>query len=56
MSGNTLPRLQSEDIEKLFIPIPPLKKQLEIVDRITAIRTQTKQLRQVAVAELEQAK
>jgi len=56
MSGNTLPRLQSEDIEKLFIPIPPLEKQLEIVDRITAIRNQAKQLRQAAAAELERAK
>ena len=37
-------------------PIPPLEKQLEIVDRITAIRTQAKQLRQAAAAELEQAK
>ncbi len=56
MSGNTLPRLQLEDIERLFIPTPPLKKQLEIVDRITAIRNQAKQLRKEAEAELEQAK
>ena len=55
-SGNTLPRLQLEDINKFLIPIPPLEKQLEIIDRITTIRTQAKQLRQAAAAELEQAK
>ena len=56
MSGNTLPRLQLEDIEKLLIPIPPLEKQIEIVDHITKIRDRAKQLRQEAVAELEKAK
>ena len=55
-SGNTLPRLQLEDINKFLIPIPPLEKQIETVDRITTIRTQAKQLRQAAAAELEQAK
>jgi len=35
---------------------PPLEKQLEIVDRITAIRNQAKRLRQEAKADLEQAK
>ncbi|MEX0268343.1 restriction endonuclease subunit S [Leptolyngbyaceae cyanobacterium UHCC 1019] len=38
------------------VPIPPLEKQIEIVDRITTIRNQAKQLRQAAAAELERAK
>ncbi len=49
-------RVSDEFFKKLLIPKPPLAKQLEIVDRITAIRTQAKQLRQAATAELEQAK
>jgi hypothetical protein len=56
MSGNTLPRLQLEDIQKLLIPIPPLDKQLEIVEHIDAIRDRAKQLRQEAEADLEKAK
>ncbi|MCX5980487.1 MAG: N-6 DNA methylase [Nostocales cyanobacterium LacPavin_0920_SED1_MAG_38_18] len=56
MSGNTLPRLQSEDIRKLLIPIPPLEKQNEIAEHITKIREKAKQLQAEAKIELEQAK
>ena len=56
MSGNTLPRLQFEDIQKLLIPIPTLKKQTEIANHITEVRNQTKQLREEAKKEVEQAK
>jgi restriction endonuclease S subunit len=45
-----------KDIQRINIPTPPLAKQDEIADRITAIRTQAKQLRKAAAAELEQAK
>jgi len=31
MTGNTLPRLQTEDVEKIHIPIPPLETQQKIV-------------------------
>ena len=34
MSGNTLPRLQTEDIENLFVPIPPQDIQNQIVSNI----------------------
>lgn len=34
MSGNTLPRLQTEDIENLFVPIPPQDIQNQIVSKI----------------------
>ncbi|MCI5127562.1 MAG: restriction endonuclease subunit S [Candidatus Electrothrix sp. AUS3] len=56
MSGNTLPRLQFEDIQKLLIPLPPLPKQTEIADHITRIRNNAKQLKQEAKQGLEQAK
>ncbi len=38
------------------IPLPPLTKQTEIANHITAIRNQAQQLQQQAKAELEQAK
>lgn len=56
MSGNTLPRLQYEDIQKLLIPIPDIEKQEEIINHINAIRNQAKDLRQQAKTDLEQAK
>lgn len=55
-SGGNYPAITQEELQNLLIPIPPIEQQLEIVDRITAIRTQAKQLRQAAAAELEQAK
>jgi restriction endonuclease S subunit len=56
MSGNTLPRLQFEDIQKLLIPLPPLSVQTEIACRIAQIRSRAKQLQQEAKEGLEQAK
>lgn len=56
MSGNTLPRLQIEDIQKLLIPLPPLEKQTEIASHIMEIRNQARQLREEAKNELELAK
>ena len=55
-SGGNYPAITQEELQNLLIPIPPIEKQLEIVDRITTIRTQAKQLRQAAAAKLEQAK
>jgi len=34
MTGNTLPRLQTEDIKKLLIPIPPIETQEKIIAKI----------------------
>lgn len=56
MTGNTLPRLQTFDIQNLDIPLPPLEKQNEIAVHIQTIRDQAKQLRAEAVAGLERAK
>jgi type I restriction enzyme M protein len=44
------------DIKHIKIPLPPIAKQTEIASHITHKRSQAKQLRQQALAELEQAK
>lgn len=56
MTGNTLPRLQIEDILKLPIPQPSPETQKKICSEISAIRTQARSLRAQAQADLEQAK
>ncbi|MGK7878953.1 MAG: restriction endonuclease subunit S [Crocosphaera sp.] len=55
-NGGVIPEINQMALGNIEIPCPPLEKQLEIVDRITAIRNQAKQLRKEAEAELEQAK
>lgn len=56
MSGNTLPRLQTEDIENLLVPVPPIDIQIEIVLKIEALRAQAQKLEAEAKAEVEAAK
>lgn len=56
MTGNTLPRLQTSDIESLLIPIPPPEVQAEIVEKVNAIYAEAKQLRDEGAAILESAK
>lgn len=56
MSGNTLPRLQTEDIENLLIPLPPLEVQEEIAAHVQAVRQRAKELEHEAKREVEQAK
>lgn len=48
MTGNTLPRLQTEDIENLFIPIPSDTAQKKIVAGVKKIYEKAKQLRKEA--------
>ncbi|MFM2028626.1 MAG: hypothetical protein RLZZ339_3343 [Cyanobacteriota bacterium] len=45
-----------KDIQHILVPIPPLEKQIEISEHITAIRNQAKQLQQQAKDDLEKAK
>ncbi len=49
-------RVSDEFFKKLLIPLPPLEKQIEISEHITAIRNQAKQLQQQAKDDLEKAK
>ena len=44
------------DIKHIKIPLPPLEKQTEIADHISALRLQAKQLQHEARVELERAK
>lgn len=49
-------RVSSSFLEKFNLPLPPLSKQREIADHISAIRVEAKALEQEADAILEQAK
>lgn len=55
-TASVRPNTSKPDVLNFKIPLPCLQKQQEIANNITAIRTQAKQLRQAAAAELEQAK
>lgn len=54
--GAGQPHVYARDLEKLNIPIPPPKKQIEIVNHIRDIRNQAKQLHEDAKAVLEDVK
>jgi len=56
MSGNTLPRLQTEDIEDLLIPVADPVIQKNIVDEANRRMTEAENLRTKATAELNAAK
>ena len=45
MTGNTLPRLQTEDIKNLIVPIPEPELQASICKHISEIRRQANQLK-----------
>jgi len=54
--GAGQPHVYARDLEKINIPIPPLKKQKEITNKITVIREEAKQLQIEAINTLETAK
>lgn len=56
MTGNTLPRLQTRDIERLLIPLPTWPHQVSICEEATRRENKARQLQQQANAELEKAK
>ena len=56
IGGGGVPFLGSSGAKKLNIVVPPLPKQQEIVDHISAIRQQAKALQEEGKAILEQAK
>lgn len=56
MTGNTLPRLQTTDVEELVIPNPDVSKQVEIVKYIYGIKDKANQLQKEGDALLEEAK
>lgn len=56
MTGTTLPRLQTNDIERFHIPVPPPEIQEAICQQIKRMRTDAKQLFLSAQSELDGAK
>lgn len=55
MTGNTLPRLQTEDIENLLIPIPNKTTQEKIVTGVQTIYNKARNLRQEAETVIAEA-
>ena len=56
MTGNTLPRLQTQDIQRLPILFPPFDVQEKIADEVVRRQSQAEKLRQEAMEELEAGK
>ena len=56
MTGNTLPRLQTTDIDNLIIPCPDMEKQEKIVDVVSKIKNDAKQLQEEGNALLNEAR
>lgn len=56
MTGNTLPRLQTTDVDNLILPFPETTIQEEIVKTISAKKDKAKQLQKEGDALLEEAK
>lgn len=56
MTGNTLPRLQTKDVENIIIPYPSIEEQREIVKYINKTRIKAQSLKKEGVALLDKAK
>ena len=56
MTGNTLPRVQLEDVLSLPVPIPPRPVQDRIASKASSIRVEARKLKADATAALESAK
>lgn len=56
MTGNTLPRLQTTDIDNLIIPYPDITIQKEIVKAVSTIKNKAKKLKEEGNVMLEEAK
>ena len=56
MTGNTLPRLQTQDVQKLLIPLPSFDIQEKIADEVMKRQSEAAKLRQEADAIVEAAK
>jgi restriction endonuclease S subunit len=55
MTGNTLPRLQTEDVEKLLIPLPNIDIQKKIATEVRSKKQQAKKLLSEARMSIENA-
>lgn len=55
ITGGVIPKLTKESLESIRIPVPPLAKQNELAEHISAIRKQVLQLKEKTKLALEQA-
>ncbi len=56
MTGNTHPRISNDDVKNLYIPIPDLPTQKQIVDELGRRRKEARRLKQEAEKEWNEAK
>ena len=56
MTGNTLPRLQTSDVENLFLPLPDKDIQRTIAEEVKGIQKRAKQIQEEASRSVVQAK
>ena len=56
MTGNTLPRVQLEDVLSLPVPIPPRSVQDRIASTVLSIRAEARKLKADATAALDVAR
>jgi restriction endonuclease S subunit len=54
-NGGAQPNISETDIMKIKIPVPPLEKQIEIANHISAIRQQAQALKDKSKLALQQA-
>ena len=56
MTGNTHPRISNDDVKNLYIPIPELAVQIEIVTELHNRRVQARRLKEEAELNWKAAK
>ena len=56
MTGNTHPRISNDDVKNLYIPVPELSIQHQIVEELSRRRVEARKLKQQAEADWAKAK
>lgn len=56
MTGNTHPRISNDDVKNLYIPVPELSIQRQIVEELSRRRVEARKLKQQAEADWAKAK
>ena len=56
MTGNTHPRISNEDVQNLYIPVPDISVQMQVVDDLRKRRIEARKLKLKAEQEWQEAK
>ena len=56
MTGNTHPRISNEDVQNLYIPVPNISAQMQVVDDLRKRRMEARKLKLKAEQEWQEAK